>query len=164
MCEIRRMTMEDISQVHQIECDTFATPWSLQSFEKELRENKCARYLVAVADRQIVGYGGEWLILDEGHITNIAVAQAYRQKGIGRRILQGLMQYASNLGVGYLTLEVRASNAPAQHLYKSMGFMRVSIRKKYYEDNGEDGWLMVCDKMPAPQEDFAEDETLFVEE
>ena len=158
---IRRMKEQDIDEVLKIEESTFAMPWSRKSFEQEITENKCARYLVTEKDGQIVAYGGEWLIIDEGHITNIAVIESERGQGIGKQITQALLQYAANLGVQYLTLEVRKSNIVAQNLYKSLGFVKVGVRKKYYEDNGEDGYLMVCDKLPPMQKDFTEDETVF---
>ncbi len=159
--EIRRMAVADIPAVHRIETEAFAIPWSERSFHQELETNPCARYLVAVRDRQILGYAGAWIVLDEGHITNIAVDKAVRGMGIGRKLTESLMQYASDLGASYLTLEVRKSNEIAQNLYKSLGFIKVSVRPKYYEDNGEDGWLMVCDHLPDAQKDFTEEETVY---
>ena len=93
-------------------------------------------------------------------MTNIAVRQDCRGRGLGRMITRALMQYASNLGAEYLTLEVRQSNVTAQNLYKSLGFVKVNVRKRYYEDTGEDAWLMVCDQLPPAEPDFEEDETI----
>ena len=157
---IRRMCLEDCPQVHGIEEQVFPTPWSLRDFEKEMIVNRCARYLVAEEDGKIVGFAGAWMILEESHMTNIAVLPEYRGRGVGRRLMEALMQYAANLGVSYMTLEVRAGNKKAQALYTSLGFIRVSVRKKYYEDNGEDGYLMVADRLPPPEDDFEEDETI----
>ena len=154
---IRRMTLADVDRVHAIEAATFPTPWSRQSFTDEMERNACARYLVAEEDGTIVGYAGAWMIFEEGHVTNIAVDQAYRGRGIGRALLAALMQYAANLGVAYLTLEVRRSNLVAQRLYERFGFVRLSVRKQYYEDNGEDALLLVCDHLPPVQEDFTEE-------
>ena len=154
---LRRMTVADVERVHEIELATFKTPWSLQSFRDEMEKNACARYLVAEEDGRIVAYGGAWMILEEGHITNIAVDEAYRGRGIGKALLAALMQYAANLGVQYLTLEVRKSNAVARGLYESFGFQPLGVRKRYYEDNGEDALLMVCDRLPPVREDFAEE-------
>ena len=154
---IRRMRLEDVDAVTEIERATFARPWSRESFRQEMERNKAARYLGALQDGRIVGYAGAWIILDESHITNIAVAEKERGKGIGRRLTEALMQYISNLGAAYATLEVRVSNERAQHLYKSLGFVSVGKRKRYYEDNGEDAYLMVCDHMPDVEEDFEED-------
>lgn len=158
---IRRMTVEDVDGVHAIEAATFAMPWSRQSFYEEMTRNACARYLVAVLpDGDIVGFAGVWVVLDEGHITNIAVRADHRGQGIGSALTAALMQYAANLGVVYMTLEVRRSNEVAQHVYLSHGFIQVGVRKKYYEDNGEDALFMVCDHMPSAQEDFEETETV----
>lgn len=154
---IRRMERKDLDAVTAIEQATFARPWSLDSFRRELEQNVAARYLVAEADGQVVGYAGAWVILDESHITNIAVAEAYRGRGIGKQLTGALLQYLSNLGACYATLEVRVSNERAQHLYKSLGFISVGKRKKYYEDNGEDAFLMVCEHMPEVEADFSEE-------
>ena len=157
---IRRMTLADVDQVAVIERNTFSSPWSRASFAREMTSNKVARYLVAAVGDTLVGFGGMHIILDEGHITNIAVASPWRGQGIGRMLLEGLMQYASNLGAGYLTLEVRASNTVAIALYESHGFIAVNRRKGYY-DNGEDALLMVSQHLPEAQPDFMEAETLF---
>ena len=157
---IRRMTIEDVDAVTAIEAATFPTPWSRKSFEEEMTRNACARYLVAEVDGEVVGYAGMWVVIDEGHITNIAVRADQRGKGIGRLLTEGLVQYAANLCVTYMTLEVRRSNTVAQNLYQSVGFVSIGVRKKYYEDNGEDALFMVCDHMPPMQEDFEEPETV----
>ena len=157
---IRRMTLSDVDGVHAIEKNTFARPWKKEDFVKEMTENLCARYLVAEEDGEIIGFAGAWVVLDEAHVTNIAVRQDRRGRGIGRRLTGQLMQYAANLGVVYMTLEVRRSNEVAQHVYLSHGFIQVSVRKKYYEDNGEDALFMVCDHMPPADPDFEEPETV----
>lgn len=153
----RRMTAQDVEAVHQIELATFPEPWSLQSFRDEMERNACARYIVAEENGEILGYAGAWLVLDEGHITNVAVSQHRRGEGLGRGLMQALMQYASNMGVEYMTLEVRKSNLTAQKLYRSLGFIELGVRKRYYENNGEDALLLVCQTMPPVQEDFTEE-------
>ena len=157
---IRRMTLEDAENVWRIETATFPTPWSLRDFEHEMRENPCARYLVAVRDGQIIGFAGIHIVLDEGHITNIAVIRDERGKGIGRRLTQALLQYAANLGVAYVTLEVRENNEAAKQLYRSLGFIKVGVRKKYYEGQ-TDAHIMVTDQMPPPDPGFTEAETVY---
>ena len=159
-CVIRRMTLDDLDAVAAIEEATFPTPWSRDSFRQELERNVAARYLVAEKDGQVVGYAGAWIILDESHITNIAIEESRRGLGYGRALTTALMQYLSNLGAAYATLEVRRSNLRAQNLYKSLGFVELGVRKRYYEDNREDALIMVCDHMPAADPDFEETETV----
>lgn len=156
---IRRMTLADVDGVAAVEAATFPTPWSLDAFISEMK-NVAARYLVAEKDGRIIGYAGAWIILDESHITNIAVLKEERGQGIGRALTEGLMQYLSNLGAAYATLEVRKSNEVAQSLYVSLGFIKLGVRKRYYEDNGEDALIMVCDHMPDADSEFEEDETV----
>ena len=156
---IRRMTIDDVPQVHAIEQATFPLPWSLADFTYEMTSNPVARYVVAEQEGVLLGFAGAHIILDEGHITNVAVIKEARGHGLGRLLMDALMQLAANLGARYLTLEVRASNAVAVALYRSLGFIKVSVRKKYYEDNGEDALLMVCDQLPPAQDDFQEDKT-----
>lgn len=159
---IRRMTMDDVDGVYAVESSTFVDAWSRDAFVSDMK-NPVARYLVAEQDGQIIGYAGAWVILDESHITNIAVLAAHRGRGTGKRLTRDLLQYLSNLGAAYATLEVRRSNAVAQHLYQSLGFIQLGVRKRYYTDNNEDALLMVCDHLPAADPDFTENETVFEE-
>lgn len=156
---IRRMTEADVDGVAAVEAATFPTPWSRDAFAAEMR-NVAARYLIAEKAGRVIGYAGAWIILDESHITNIAVLKEERGQGIGRRLTEGLLQYLSNLGAAYSTLEVRKSNEVAQNLYKSLGFIKLGVRKRYYEDNGEDALIMVCDHLPEADPDFEEAETV----
>ena len=161
---IRRMRLKDVDAVAAIEQATFARPWSRESFRQELTRNVAARYLVAEEDGRVIGYAGAWLILDESHVTNIAVAENARGRGIGRRMTEELLRILSNLGASYATLEVRVSNERAQHLYRSLGFISVGKRKRYYEDNNEDAFLMVCDRMPEADPDYEEEPWIEKEE
>ena len=161
---IRFMRLKDVDAVAAIEQATFARPWSRESFRQELTRNAVARYLVAEEEGKILGYAGAWVILDESHITNIAVAEAYRGRGIGKQLTQALLQYLSNLGACYATLEVRVSNERAQNLYKSLGFVSVGKRKRYYEDNNEDAYLMVCEHLPDADPDYSEEPWIEKEE
>ena len=96
------------------------------------------------------------MIFEEGHVTNIAVKETYRGQGIGMALAKAIIQYAANLGVKYMTLEVRKSNLIAQGMYQKLGFEKLSTRKRYYPDNQEDALLMVLQQMPEIDEDFAE--------
>lgn len=157
---IRRMTMDDVDGVYAVEVGSFVDAWTRDAFVSDMN-NPVARYLVAEKDGQIIGYAGAWVILDESHITNIAVLKEHRGQGVGKRLTAGLLQYLSNLGAAYATLEVRRSNDVAQNLYRSLGFIQLGVRKRYYADNGEDALIMVCDHMPAVDENFTEAETVF---
>lgn len=158
--QIRRMTLADVDAVHALEEAIFPHPWTREDFVKEMTQNACARYLVAEQNGKVIGFAGAWMVLDEAHVTNIAVEQSCRGQGIGKALTAALMQYASNLGVVYATLEVRRSNAVAQALYKSLGFVYVGVRKRYYEDNGEDAFIFCCEHMPPADPDFVEAETV----
>jgi len=139
---IRPITPADIDAVWDIEKMCFSVPWSRQSFVLEVEKNRCARYVVAECSGTVVGYGGMWLVMDEAHITNIAVHPHFRRKGIGQSILKALMVEAHKIGIDKMTLEVRASNIAAQSLYKKLGFVEVGVRKGYYGDNAEDAIIM----------------------
>ncbi|MEK3988310.1 MULTISPECIES: ribosomal protein S18-alanine N-acetyltransferase [Robertmurraya] len=138
----RYMKEEDIDQILKIEELSFATPWTRQSFENELNLNQFAVYLVLEKEGQIVGYCGMWLIVDEAHITNIAVLPEFRGQKLGEGILRMIMEVAKKRGAKSMTLEVRVSNTVAQSLYRKLGFMNGGIRKNYYTDNYEDALVM----------------------
>lgn len=140
--EIVPMTGEDIKSVYDVECKSFITPWSLKSFTSEIYNNNMAKYLVAKIDGKVVGYGGMWIILDEGHITNIAVHPDHRGKKIGDALVKALINLAGENDVKRMTLEVRPSNWTAINLYKKYGFKEAGVRKGYYQDTGEDAIIM----------------------
>lgn len=141
MIEIRSMTEEDIQSVYRIETLSFRTPWSRQSLLGELRNN-VAHYLVATADRNVIGYCGMWILFDECHITNIAIDPTHRKKGYGKSLLYATMLVADYLGAVSMTLEVRETNIIAQTLYHEMDFERNGFRKHYYSDTGEGAILL----------------------
>lgn len=142
---IEPMRVEDVEEVLVIEQVSFATPWSRLAFLSELLENERSVYLVAREEGRVVGYVGMWRILDEGHITNLAVHPDFRRQGIGRRLLQTLSNLSVARGLRRMTLEVRVSNDPAQRLYASLGFLVAGRRPGYYQDNHEDALIMWCD-------------------
>lgn len=139
--EIVRMNKNHIDMVMEVENSSFTMPWSKQSFLDELL-NPLSYYVVAIENDLVLGYGGLWAILDEGHITNIAVHKNFRKNGIASTILLKIIEFAVENGLSFLTLEVRKSNAPAISLYKKYGFFDVAIRKGYYQDNNEDALIM----------------------
>lgn len=153
---IRAMTLEDIPAVAQIERESFATPWSPDAFYTELTKNLFAHYFVLEQDEQVVGYAGMWVLLDEAHVTNIALREAFRGRGLGERLLREMMAVAWQRGAKRMTLEVRVSNERAQRLYRKLGFEPSGVRPGYYTDNGEDALIMWAD-LPAPGEPSAGD-------
>ena len=149
MCEFETgiMTAPDVDAVCAIEEATFARPWSRASIENELT-NSCARYVVLRRSGETVGYAGMWLVIDEAHVTNVAIRKDLRGQGLGEKLMRALIQLAADSGMIWMTLEVRRSNAAAQGLYRKLGFVDVGWRKRYYEDNGEDALLMGLEHLP----------------
>ncbi|HBG01823.1 MAG TPA: ribosomal-protein-alanine N-acetyltransferase [Firmicutes bacterium] len=138
----RVMTIDDIPMVQLVERKCFTMPWSKSIFISEVTRNDNAIYAVALVDERVVGYAGIWIILDEGHITNIAVDPAFQRRGIGQGLMDMLTKFAVERGVVAMTLEVRVSNAGAQALYTKLGFVPNGIRKEYYQDDKEDALIM----------------------
>ena len=128
---LRRMTIDDVPAVAAIEHATFPMPWSEKSFRDEMTTNKCARYLVVVDENNVpVGFAGVWVVIDEGHITNIAVRPDRQGMGYGEMVARGMIQLAADSGMNWMTLEVRRSNVAAQNLYHKLGFIDVGYRKR----------------------------------
>jgi len=144
---VRPMVMTDVDGVMAVEQDSFLTPWSRSAFEEELAQNRLARYIVAVENDEIVGYAGTWLVINEAHVTNVAVSGQRRREGIGRLLMQKLMDLARENDMESMTLEVRVSNAAARHLYEQLGFVEAGIRKNYYSETKEDALILWCEKL-----------------
>ncbi|WP_230980988.1 ribosomal protein S18-alanine N-acetyltransferase [Rossellomorea arthrocnemi] len=140
--DIRFMTVDDLDAVMEIENQSFSIPWSRDAFLNEIEHNHLSTYLVAGDGDKLAGYCGVWLVVDEAHITNVAVLPDYRGRGLGEALMRKIMGIAIEFGARVMTLEVRVSNAPAQHLYRKLGFQDGGIRKRYYSDNQEDALVM----------------------
>jgi [ribosomal protein S18]-alanine N-acetyltransferase len=138
---IRPLQATDIEAVAQIDRQSFATPWSTQAYLNEL-SNNIAQMFVAVDQGIIVGYIGIQVVMDEGHVTTVAVAPLYRGKKIGEHLLIAALEAAIKMGAEHMTLEVRRSNTAAQSLYQKYGFVSVAQRKGYYADVGEDADIL----------------------
>jgi ribosomal-protein-alanine N-acetyltransferase len=135
------MKEEDIDSVLEISSLSFSISWSKESYIQELA-NPIAKYFVVKTNDIVVGFIGTWIILDESHITNIAIHPNYRKQGIATNLLKALLDYCKNQGCTAYTLEVRSSNTAAKALYEKYNFKQDGIRKGYYEDNKEDAILM----------------------
>ena len=151
MMVVRPMTKRDISRVSEIEVQSFRSPWSKLSLLGELH-NDVARYYVAEDEGRVIGYGGMWLLFDEAHITNIAIAPERRGEHLGRYLLYGMMEAAVARGAEKMTLEVRETNLRAQNLYYSFDFTKQGFRKRYYDDTGEGAYLLWNEDLSATVE------------
>ena len=148
---IEAMRLEDLDQVHAIEVASFSTPWPPNAYRSELMTNRLASYLVARIDGRIVAYGGMWLMVDEAHITTLAVHPAWRRQRIGERLLLAFFDVARDRRARELTLEVRLSNLSARRLYEKYGFRPVGLRPRYYSDNNEDALIMTTEPIDEPR-------------
>jgi ribosomal-protein-alanine N-acetyltransferase len=140
--QIEPMAHGDLTAVLRIENLSFHTAWPANAFANEIRDNKLAHYFVGRLDGRVVAYGGIWVILEDSHITTIAVHPDYRGLKLGEEMLQKLLERAISEGASWITLEVRESNDVAQRLYRKYGFTTVSTRRGYYSDNGENALVM----------------------
>lgn len=139
---VRLMTLEDVDAVHEIESRCFSTPWSKESFVQEITSNNLARYMVLELEGQIIAYGGFWIVVDEAHITNIAVDPSMRRRGLGKILVKGMIEEIEKTDLDNVTLEVRASNTPAYNLYEGFGFVEAGRRLGYYQSPKEDAIIM----------------------
>ncbi len=150
---VRWMTLADIDQVMRIERASFPAPWPASAYRYELTRNNLCSYLVlcqGTDQGDVLAYGGFWLILDEAHISTIAVHPEWRGRGLGEAMLIALIDTAILRGAGELTLEVRVSNVVAQGMYRKHGFVQVGLRKRYYSDSKEDALIMTTPRVAQP--------------
>jgi ribosomal-protein-alanine N-acetyltransferase len=140
--DIRPMDKRDVDHVAYIEKKCFNCPWTKGTFIGEICNNKLAYYFVVTLGQKVIGYAGTWTILDEAHVTTIAVHPDFRGKGLGKRLVITLMLHTIKMGIPRITLEVRASNITARKLYQGLGFLEHGVRKGYYCDNHEDAIIM----------------------
>ena len=124
-----------------IEQECFSDPWSEQSIRSQLPGPNHV-FLAAMDGNTVAGYVGLMYVIDEGYISNVAVTAAYRRQHFADRLIQELIARAQALDLAFLTLEVRASNAPAIALYDRLGFVQIGRRKNYYSHPKEDALIM----------------------
>ncbi len=151
---IEQMKLDDLEKVVEIEESSFTQPWSLQSFQSELANKQLAVYLVARVDGCVAGYGGVWVVLDEAHITTLAVNRNNRCQGIATMLLRGLIEKSYQRGARRISLEVRPSNERARSLYEKFGFVVKGVRKHYYFN--EDGLVMFKEDLSDVERNYDE--------
>jgi [ribosomal protein S18]-alanine N-acetyltransferase len=139
---ITSMTQNDIRDVMRIETLSFPSTWPSNAFTSEVVDNKLARYYVGRIGKELIAYGGIWVILEDSHVTTIAVHPDWRSRRYGEELLVHMLREAIANDVSWMTLEVRESNVPAQKLYQKYGFTTVSLRRGYYSDNNENALVM----------------------
>lgn len=138
---IRVLSAEPVhaSGVANVAARSLPDPWPEPVFRRELERPMC-RGRVAVGDAGCLGYVLGWRVLDEVQVLSLAVDPPWRRRGVGRRLLGDYLSVLRGEGVQRVTLEVRASNGPAQELYRALGLHREGERPRYYGD-GEDALL-----------------------
>ncbi len=142
LSKIRPATLADIDGIYAIETSSFRSPWARSAFPSEVEGRSWSRVVVAECEGEVVGFMIYWIILEEIHLLNLAVHPKWRGRGIGRCIVNHLLDMAALEGQETVLLEVRRSNHKAQNLYYSLGFEQLGLRRNYYSDNGEDALVM----------------------
>jgi [ribosomal protein S18]-alanine N-acetyltransferase len=148
--QILPMRRRHLRAVLRIEQQVYPRPWSTSLFLSELALRSTRSYIVARAGRELVGYAGLMMTLDDGHITTIAVDPNWHRHKIGTRLLLVLAREGIARGAASLTLEVRITNKPAQDLYRRFGFVPVGVRKNYYQEVNEDALVMWANEVDQP--------------
>ena len=139
---IRKMTLEDMPSIIDLDQKSFSLPWPERSFRFELTANSASRCWVAELDGKIVGMIVVWLIVDEAHVATIATHPDFRRQGIGTKLLSHALRLMMDEGAISSFLEVRESNFSAQEMYRKFGYEVSGRRPRYYKDNNEDAILM----------------------
>jgi len=149
---IEPLRRRHLTAIMPIEDASYPKPWTIGVFNSEIEMMRRGErhYLVARDGAELVGYAGLMFVVDDAHVTNIAVAQQRQRQGIATRLLAELAWAAIDRGCAALTLEVRVSNVGAQALYREFGFVPAGVRKKYYE-NVEDAIVMWCNDVALPE-------------
>ena len=148
--QVTPMRRRHLRSVLAIEAQVYPRPWSASIFLSEIALHSTRAYFVARVGREVVGYAGLMMTLEDGHVTTIAVDPRFQRARIGTRLLLCLAREAVERGAQHLTLEVRLSNTGAQELYRRFGFAPVGVRKGYYQDTGEDALVMWVHDVDTP--------------
>ena len=140
---IKRTDKSHLNDIIEIEALSYGPHhWSYEAFEGEI-ENNLGYYICALDDNEkVLGYLGLLCVIDEAHITTLAVHPDFRRHHIAQILLLNMLDYCYSEKIKYITLEVRTSNIPAQKLYEKFGFSSLGVRKQYYQDNNEDAIIM----------------------
>lgn len=136
------LKIEDINayskDIAVIENHCFKNPWT----DEQIRSSDNTVFFLAKEENKPIGYAGMYTVLDEGYVTNIGVMPLHRRKGVGKKLLEALIEFSNDSNLAFLSLEVRPSNLPAIKLYESFGFVSEGLRKNFYSNPREDGLIM----------------------
>ena len=141
MPEVRLACEEDIKDIYGLEEACFSDPFPVTVPYEDICVSNHP-YMILKEKGKTLGYGGMYVVLDEAYLLNICVAPERQGEGLGKVLLQGMIKKAAQMGAQSMTLEVRVSNVVALELYKDFGFVIEALRPKYYEDTGEDAYIM----------------------
>ncbi len=147
--EIRPLTVSDAEKAYALLEASFSMPGEYQDTVNNL-SNPLTRAIGMFDGDKMIGYGAFWLLMEEAHVTHVAVIEELRGQGLGREMMQRLIQHASDCGAGFMELECRRGNAPALSMYHKLGFLRVGFKKNYYPDTNEDAVVLALISLPAP--------------
>ncbi len=139
---IERLTSDKFCEVAELERLCFSLPWSEKSLELLLDGNNAGFVAIDKTAGRVAAYGGMIAVLDEGQITNIATHPEYRRRGLGESVVRTLVEYAREIGLNIISLEVRESNVAAISLYEKLGFLTAGVRKNFYTSPRENGIVM----------------------
>ena len=149
--QIRAATEADLPAVLTIEEEAFSLPWTRAMFLSELSQPRLSIFLVGELRSRLVGYVAAWVVLDELHISNLAVHRDYRGQRLGQTLLGAILDAGIARGVILASLEVRPSNTAARQMYGKFGFLEVALRRGYYSDTGEDAIVMIRAGLPRTE-------------
>jgi len=136
-----RIAEAHLKEILEIEQEAYPEPWTEGMFQEEIDHSR-SEFVVLKFGEELVGYGGYWPLIDEAHITSVTIRDSYRRQGLGRRLLQHILDTAMRNGILSATLEVRESNIRARNLYESLGFAVTGRRRRYYPSTNEDALIM----------------------
>ena len=136
------LTEDDLPELMDIERQIFPTPWSVNMMRQELKNPNSYFYALKNQENTLLGYGGFWKVVDEAHIISVGVRPEYQESGLGKKIVQYMLDVIGELSLHFIYLEVRAGNEKAMNLYKKLRFVPLYVRKNYYTDTGEDAIIM----------------------
>lgn len=142
---LEKLLLEDVDELVEVEKAIFSHPWKKEDFVFELTQNPFAHYFCIKEDHKIIAYLGSWLRDDSVEITNVGVIPEKRRNGLGKKLMDECICLMKQNGAKVFTLEVRENNIPAINLYEQFGFKKVAVRKNYYQDTGENAYLMMME-------------------